>query len=53
MQKKICLRNRSKHLPQNFVVVHRIIRWIDEEENRIKDTGETSLQYVIMDMSGE
>ncbi|KAK7355839.1 hypothetical protein VNO80_15101 [Phaseolus coccineus] len=30
----------------------RITRWIDEEENRIKATGETSLQYVIMDMSG-
>ncbi|ESW16649.1 hypothetical protein PHAVU_007G174100 [Phaseolus vulgaris] len=30
----------------------RITRWIDEEENRIKATGETSLQYVIMNMSG-
>ncbi|KAK7345848.1 hypothetical protein VNO77_16460 [Canavalia gladiata] len=29
----------------------RITRWIDEEEDRIKATGETSLQYVIMDMS--
>ncbi|OIV91338.1 hypothetical protein TanjilG_01956 [Lupinus angustifolius] len=26
-------------------------RWIDEEEDRIKATGETSLQYVIMDMT--
>jgi len=43
----------SKYLPQNFVVLHRITRWIDEEENRIKATAETSLQYVIMDMSGE
>ncbi|KAJ1405175.1 sulfate anion transporter, conserved site [Sesbania bispinosa] len=29
----------------------RITRWIDEEEDRIKATGETCLQYVIMDMS--
>ncbi|KAK7277617.1 hypothetical protein RJT34_22632 [Clitoria ternatea] len=29
----------------------RIARWIDEEEDRIKSTGDTSLQYVIMDMS--
>ncbi|KAK7285305.1 hypothetical protein RJT34_20072 [Clitoria ternatea] len=29
----------------------RITRWIDEEEDRIKDTGKTSLQYVIMDMT--
>ncbi|XP_040862839.1 sulfate transporter 3.1 isoform X2 [Glycine max] len=29
----------------------RITRWIDEEEERIKATGETSLQYVIIDMS--
>ncbi|XP_027363370.1 sulfate transporter 3.1-like [Abrus precatorius] len=29
----------------------RITRWIDEEEDRIKTTGETNLQYVIMDMS--
>ncbi|XP_061375354.1 sulfate transporter 3.1-like [Gastrolobium bilobum] len=29
----------------------RITRWIDEEEDRIKTAGETSLQYVIMDMS--
>jgi len=35
------------------VIVHRISRWIDEEEDRIKDTGETSLNYVILDMSGE
>ncbi|XP_030946151.1 sulfate transporter 3.1-like [Quercus lobata] len=28
----------------------RIARWIDEEEDRIKSTGETSLQYVILDM---
>ncbi|KAG2402801.1 Sulfate transporter 3.1 [Vigna angularis] len=30
----------------------RITRWVDEEESRIKATEETSLQYVIMDMSG-
>ncbi|XP_047147206.1 sulfate transporter 3.1-like [Vigna umbellata] len=30
----------------------RITRWVDEEESRIKATGKTSLQYVIMDMSG-
>ncbi|XP_057742554.1 sulfate transporter 3.1-like [Arachis stenosperma] len=29
----------------------RITRWIDDEEDRIKDTGETSLQYLILDMS--
>ncbi|XP_058770912.1 sulfate transporter 3.1-like [Vicia villosa] len=29
----------------------RISRWIDEEEDRIKSTGETSLKYIIMDMS--
>ncbi|KAK9083731.1 hypothetical protein Scep_030202 [Stephania cephalantha] len=29
----------------------RILRWIDEEEERIKSSGETSLQYVILDMS--
>ncbi|KAF3960483.1 hypothetical protein ACB098_10G073700 [Castanea mollissima] len=28
----------------------RIARWIDEEEDRLKSTGETSLQYVILDM---
>ncbi|XP_065621495.1 sulfate transporter 3.1, partial [Quercus suber] len=28
----------------------RIARWIDEEEDRIKSTGETSLQYFILDM---
>ncbi|KAK9086953.1 hypothetical protein Syun_029347 [Stephania yunnanensis] len=29
----------------------RISRWIDEEEERIKSSVETSLQYVILDMS--
>ncbi|TKY62421.1 Sulfate transporter 3.1 [Spatholobus suberectus] len=29
----------------------RITRWIDEEEDRIKAAGQTSLQYVIMDMT--
>ncbi|KAH1258335.1 Sulfate transporter 3.1 [Glycine max] len=29
----------------------RITRWIDEEEDRIKATEQTSLQYVIMDMT--
>ncbi|KAK4492518.1 hypothetical protein RD792_003329 [Penstemon davidsonii] len=28
----------------------RIARWIDDEEDRIKSSGETSLQYVILDM---
>ncbi|KAM7496008.1 hypothetical protein LguiA_020422 [Lonicera macranthoides] len=28
----------------------RITRWIDEEEDRLKEAGETSLQYVILDM---
>ncbi|KAK8711603.1 hypothetical protein V6N13_146881 [Hibiscus sabdariffa] len=29
----------------------RISRWIDEEEDRLKSAGETSLQYVILNMS--
>ncbi|XWS46867.1 hypothetical protein CRYUN_Cryun14cG0104900 [Craigia yunnanensis] len=29
----------------------RISRWIDEEEDKLKSTGETSLQYVILDFS--
>ncbi|XP_042006933.1 sulfate transporter 3.1-like [Salvia splendens] len=29
----------------------RITRWIDEEEERIKASGETGLQYVVLDMS--
>ncbi|CAI9774328.1 unnamed protein product [Fraxinus pennsylvanica] len=29
----------------------RISRWIDDEEDRLKSSGETSLQYVILDMS--
>ncbi|XP_022728354.1 sulfate transporter 3.1-like isoform X3 [Durio zibethinus] len=29
----------------------RISRWIDEEEDKLKSTGETGLQYVILDMS--
>ncbi|KAK8654260.1 hypothetical protein V6N13_128231 [Hibiscus sabdariffa] len=29
----------------------RITRWIDEEEEKLKSTGETSLQYVILDMT--
>ncbi|KAL8100770.1 hypothetical protein AgCh_032862 [Apium graveolens] len=28
----------------------RITRWIDEEEDRIKSSGESTLQYVILDM---
>ncbi|KAF3579827.1 hypothetical protein DY000_02032957 [Brassica cretica] len=30
-----------------------ITRWVDEEEERVKTSGENSLQYVILDMSGE
>ncbi|KAH1081371.1 hypothetical protein J1N35_021132 [Gossypium stocksii] len=29
----------------------RISRWIDEEEDKLKSTGETSLQYIIFNMS--
>ncbi|XP_050366993.1 sulfate transporter 3.1-like [Argentina anserina] len=29
----------------------RITRWIDEEEDRVKDSGESSLQYVILNMA--
>ncbi|CAM8889433.1 unnamed protein product [Rhodiola kirilowii] len=29
----------------------RIVRWIDEEEEKLKATGEISLQYVILNMS--
>ncbi|KAL3592737.1 hypothetical protein D5086_011377 [Populus alba] len=28
----------------------RIARWVDEEEDKLKSSGETSLQYVILDM---
>nr|GMD18612.1 sulfate transporter 3.1-like [Ipomoea batatas] len=28
----------------------RILRWIDDEEDKLKDSGETSLQYLILDM---
>jgi hypothetical protein len=34
-------------------VVFRISRWIDEEEHRIKDAGEESLQCIVLDMGGE
>ena len=34
-------------------VVLRISRWIFEEEDRIKSSGETSLQYVILDITSE
>ncbi|KAL0548220.1 hypothetical protein IC582_012668 [Cucumis melo] len=30
----------------------RLSRWITDEEERIKTSGETSLQYIILDMSG-
>ncbi|KAE8730669.1 serine/threonine-protein kinase Nek2-like [Hibiscus syriacus] len=29
----------------------RIIRWIDDKEDKLKSTGNTSLQYVILDMT--
>lgn len=32
---------------------YRILRWIDEEEDRLKASGEDNLQYVILDMGGE
>lgn len=35
------------------LLVYRITRWIDDEEDRIKSSGETTLQYVILDMTGE
>lgn len=31
----------------------RIIRWIDDEEDRLKANEETSLHYVILDMRGQ
>ncbi|XP_022868100.1 sulfate transporter 3.1-like [Olea europaea var. sylvestris] len=31
----------------------RISRWIDDKEDRLKSSGETSLQYVILEMSGK
>jgi hypothetical protein len=43
--------NKIGNLLENFV--HRITRWIDEEEERIEGAGKTSLQYVIMDMTGK
>jgi hypothetical protein len=33
--------------------VLRISRWIYEEEDKLKSTGEASLHYVIIDMSGK
>lgn len=35
------------------IFVYRITRWIDEEEEKIKGAGSTSLQYVIVDMTGK
>lgn len=35
----------------NFVL--RISRWVYEEEDRIKSSGETSLQYIILDISSK
>lgn len=32
------------------ISVFRISRWIDEEEDNLKSAGESSLQYVILDM---
>lgn len=31
----------------------RIVRWVDEEEERLKSSGENSLHYVILDMRGK
>ncbi|CAN6439666.1 unnamed protein product [Victoria cruziana] len=31
----------------------RILRWIDEEEDRLKASGEDNLHYVILDMTGK
>jgi hypothetical protein len=31
----------------------RISRWMDEEEDKLNSSGETSLQYVILDLSGK
>jgi hypothetical protein len=36
-----------------FVISIRIARWVDEEEDKLKSSGETSLQYVILDMGGK
>lgn len=39
-----------KYLQGLVFAAVRISRWIDEEEDKLKATGETSLQYVILDM---
>jgi len=31
----------------------RILRWIDEEEERTQGKGEMGVQYVVLDMGGE
>lgn len=32
---------------------HRIWRWINEEEDKLKDSSVTELQYVVLDLSGK
>lgn len=36
-----------------YISIYRLSRWIDEEEDKIKDKGEDTLQYVILDMGGK
>jgi hypothetical protein len=48
----IPLKKKKKTNKQHYLFF-RIARWIDEEEDRIKSSGENSLQYVILDMSGK
>jgi hypothetical protein len=43
--------NKFGNLLENFV--DRITRWIDEEEERLEGAGKTSLEYVIVDMTGK
>lgn len=36
-----------------FLFFLRLTRWMTDEEERIKSSGETSLQYIILDFSGK
>ena len=35
------------------MLFHRIWRWINEEEDKLKDSSVTELQYVVLDLSGK
>jgi hypothetical protein len=37
----------------SFLFEFRLSRWIDDEEEVLKNKGKTSLQYVILDFGGK